>query len=78
MDAPGLRLVVEAEKVAAEAAIVRLGHAEHGVGGHRRVDHVAAGLERLDAGQRGERVTGGDHALPSHGRLPMRVADLGH
>ena len=78
MDAARLRLVVEAEEIAAEPAVVGLGHAEHGVGGHRRVDHVPAGLERLDAGQRGEWVTGGDHALPSHGRLPMRVTNLGH
>src|SRR5215472_1864155 len=76
--ATGCRLVVEAEEVAAEAAVVRLGDAEDGVGRHGRVDDVAAGPQRLYAGERGERMTRGHHAIPPHGRLPMRVADLWH
>ena len=78
VDAPGFRFVVKAEEIAAEAAVVGLSHSKHGIRSHGRIDHVTAGFERLHARQRGERVTGGDHAVPSHGRLPMRVADLGH
>src|SRR5262245_32769841 len=76
--AAGCRLVIEAEEVAAEAAVVGLGDAEDGVGRHCRVDDVAARPQRLHAGERGERMTRGHHAIPPHGRLPMRVADLWH
>src|SRR5262249_3846623 len=76
--AAGCRLVVEAEEVAAEAAVIGWGNAEDGVGRDGRVDHVPAGPQRLHAGERGERMTRGHHAIPPHGRLPMCVADLWH
>ena len=71
---PRLGVPHDGKQVAADAAAHRLHHAEHGVGRDRGVDRVAAALEHLDAGLRGERVAGGDHAAGCHHH---RAAELG-
>jgi hypothetical protein len=70
--------VVEAEDVAAHPAKVRLGDRQHRIGGDGGVDHVAAGLQHVHSRQRRQRVARGHHAAAAHGRLTMRVTDLGH
>jgi hypothetical protein len=76
--AAGGGLVVEAEEIAAQAAHVGLRHREHGVDRHRSVRDGAAGFQDVDAGHRGERVRGGDHAVEPEGQGTMRIADLRH
>jgi len=71
-------LVVETEEIAAHAAHVRLGHGEDGVDGHGGVRGRPTPLEDLHARERGERVRGSDHTLPSEGQGPMRVSDVRH
>src|SRR3989441_1525795 len=76
--AAGRRLVVEAEEVAAETTQVGLRHGEHAVDGDGRVGGPASRPQRLDAGERGERMGGGHHALAAERDRPMRVTDLRH
>ena len=52
-----------ANEIAADAVVVRLDEAHHGVGRDGRVHRVPAALEDLDAGARGERMAGGDDAV---------------
>ena len=78
VDTPALGLVVEAEEVAAQAAVVGLRHCQHGIGGDGGVHHVAARPENIHTRERGERVAGGHHSLARHGRLPMRIPNLRH
>jgi hypothetical protein len=56
------------EQVAAGAALVRLGDGQHARRGQRRVDRVAALLDRADAGQRGQWLAGRDHPPAAGGR----------
>ena len=72
VDRAGLRLVVEDEQVAADAVAGRLHQADGGVGGDGGVDRVAAALENLHAGARGQRLAGGDDA---EGRGDHRATD---
>src|SRR5262249_896553 len=59
----------DGEQVAAEAAAHWFRDTEHGVGGDRGVDGVAAGLEDFDGGLRCERLARGGHAVaPDGGR----------
>ena len=58
-----LRLVDDREQVAADAVHLGLDEAHHGVGGNRGVDGVAAALEDLHAGARGQRLAGRDDAV---------------
>ena len=60
------------EAVAADAGRHRLGDAEHGGRGQRRVGRVAAALERPQPGRRGERLARRDHRLGRDGRRPAR------
>ena len=57
----------EREAVAADAGRHRLDDAQHGRGGERRVDRVAAALERPQARLRRERLAGGDHPARGDG-----------
>ena len=59
------------EHVAAHPRHHRLGHGEHGRGGDRRVDRVAAGSQHRQPGRARERLAGGDDAVRSvHHRAP--------
>ena len=61
------------EAAAADAARERLGHAEDARGGDRRVDGVAAGLQRVDRGLRRERLDArGGAARPDRRRRTVR------
>jgi hypothetical protein len=53
----------DGKQIAADAAAGRFGHAQHRVGGDRGVDGRAAGLQRLDRRERGERLARGGHAV---------------
>ena len=55
------------EQVAADAAAGGLGKPQHGVGGDRRVDSVAAGAEQVQAGLGGEHLAGRHHAPGAQG-----------
>ena len=63
MQLRGFCLVHDREQIAADAIRLRLDDAEHGVGGDRRVDGVAAALEHLHPGLGRERLGGGDNAV---------------
>ncbi len=55
------RVVDDPERVAADAAAGGVDHRQHGVGGDRRVDGVAAAAQHLGAGRAGLGVRGRDH-----------------
>ena len=76
--APALRVVVEAEEIAPDAATVGLRHAEDRVDGDRGVRGGAAPLQDLDARQRRERMGRRDHRGGAERDGAMRVADVGH
>src|SRR5262249_9160957 len=76
--APRGGLVVEAEDVTADTATVRLDHGEHGIRGDGGIRSGAARLQHLDAGERGERMGGGHHAVATERYWTKRIAELGH
>ena len=53
----------EREEIAADAGVVLRRHVEHGARGDGRVDGVAALLQNLEAGLRGERIARRDDAV---------------
>ena len=57
----GLRVVVQHEGAAAEAARLRLDEAENGLHRDRRIGRGAAGLEDVAAGPARQRIGGDDH-----------------
>src|SRR5262245_45158299 len=76
MNAPGRRLVVQAEEVAAESTVVGLRDAEHRVDRDGSIGDGAAGLEHFDPGQRGERMARRHHPVARHRSLSSGVPDL--
>ena len=65
-----------AEAVAADAGHVRLDHAEHRDRGHRRVGRIAARAQRLDRGERRQRMRGRRHALAGDDRRAARQMEV--
>ena len=61
------------ELIAADAGHVRIHHGEHGAGGDGGINGGAAGLERVDAGFRGERVRTDHHPARCPRGCPARV-----
>ena len=59
-------VVEEGKEIAADPVHRRFHDRQDGGGGDRGVDGVAAGLQHLEAGRRGERLTGGDGAVARH------------
>jgi hypothetical protein len=72
VDRTGFRFVINDEQVAAEAVAGRLHQADGRVGRDRRVDRVAAALENLHAGARGQRLA---RRHDPKGRRHYRSAD---
>ena len=63
------------EEVAADAGVVLRGDVEHGAGGDRGVDGVAALAQDLEPGLRRQRIAGGDDAVAGeHLGAPLRRA----
>ena len=65
---PALRRADDHEAATPDAARVRLGHAEHRRRGDRRVDGVAASLQRVDRSAGAVQVDGGRRATGADGR----------
>ena len=76
VDFPVFRAVDDREEIAAGAVHRRLDDGQHRRGRDRGVDGVAARLQHPKAGGRGQRLAGGDGAVPRHddGSGAARVA----
>ena len=69
---------VEHETIAADPGHLRLDDGEHRRGRNRRIHRVAAGFQRVDGGQRGERVRRRRHAAGSVYGRPSRQFEIAH
>ncbi len=69
---------IEQEPVAADAGRLRLDHREDGGGGDRRIDRVAAGLQRLDRRRARQRMRGGSRRFGDAERRSAGKLEITH